>query len=287
MSAGREDFGIAIRSALLKKGARQKFSLFFLISLSIVLLILESFSINFMLSTRGVINDSIYRFSTFASAPVNIFSKTSDKIKSHFFIYNENEVLKREITFYKTEKLKNEFLKTQNKKLLEIFNMEDNISDEKVLSRVLLDKESPYLKSLVINHGAKHGISKGMPVLDGDYLVGKIVESNYFSSRILLLNDLNSRIPVMINSTGAQAIITGKGGKDPVLEYLPDSYIPENNLTVFTSGKDGIFRSGVPIGKIFVESDVVKVKLFSDPNQIGFVSVHIIDLNNKFKEGVK
>ena len=65
MSAGREDFGIAIRSALLKKGARQKFSLFFLISLSIVLLILESFSINFMLSTRGVINDSIYRFSTF------------------------------------------------------------------------------------------------------------------------------------------------------------------------------------------------------------------------------
>ena len=74
MSAGREDFGIAIRSALLKKSARQKFSLFFLISISFILLLLESLSLKFMSQTRGLINDGIYRVSTVATAPVNIFS---------------------------------------------------------------------------------------------------------------------------------------------------------------------------------------------------------------------
>ena len=281
MSAGREDFGIAIRSALLKKGARQKFSLFFFISISFVILFLDSSSIKFISSIRGLINDGVYRFSTVASAPVHIFSNTGKKVESHFYVHKENKILKEEIENYKSEKLEKEYLTTQNKELLKLFNMSNDIFETKVLARVLLDKESPYLKTLVINHGSKEGITKGMPVLDRKYLVGKIVETNYFSSRILLLNDLNSRIPVMIDSSNAQAIISGKGGNQPVLEYLPDSYIPENNLTVFTSGKDGILRGGVPIGKTFIDEGVVKVKLFSDPSQLAFVSVHILDLNRE------
>ena len=58
-----------------------------------------------------------------------------------------------------------------------------------------------------------------MPVLDGNYLVGRIVEVNYLSSRVLLLNDLNSRIPITFGENSTQAILTGKGGDDPKLEY--------------------------------------------------------------------
>ena len=94
MSAGREDFGIAIRSALLKKSARQKFSLFFLISISFILLLLESLSLKLMSQTRGLINDGIYRVSTVATAPVNIFSETGKILKSHFFVHKENKILK-------------------------------------------------------------------------------------------------------------------------------------------------------------------------------------------------
>ena len=284
MSAGREDFGIAIRSALLKKSARQKFSLFFLISISFILLLLESLSLKFMSQTRGLINDGIYRVSTVATAPVNIFSETGKILKSHFFVHKENKILKEELEQFKLEKLQTEFLKTQNKALLEIFNMEISIDETKILARVLLDKESPYLKSLVINHGSKDGIAKGMPVLGEKYLVGKIVESNYFSSRILLLNDLNSRIPVMIEDSGVQAIITGKGSYEPILEYLPDTYEPEEGQIVFTSGKDGIFKSGIPIGKTVVEHDSIKVKLFADPNQLDFVSVYLSNISKETKE---
>ena len=71
-----------------------------------------------------------------------------------------------------------------------------------ILSKVLIDKSSPYLKSIIINRGSKSGILKGMPVLDKEYLVGRVVETNYLSSRVLLLNDLNSRIPVTFGAEG-------------------------------------------------------------------------------------
>ena len=87
-----------------------------------------------------------------------------------------------------------------------------------------------------------------MQVLDKDYLVGRIVETNYLSSRVLLLNDLNSRIPVTFGEDGIQAILKGNGGNKPILEYLPEEYILEEGIEVFTSGKDGIFFPGSPIG---------------------------------------
>ena len=149
------------------------------------------------------------------------------------------------------------------------------------MAKVLIDKDSPYLKSIVINRGSKSGINKGMPVVDGNYLVGKIVEVNFLSSRVLLLNDLNSRIPISFGEESTQAILSGKGENKPVLEYLPDLYEPYGNLTVYTSGKDGVFLPGIPVGKTEMEELNVKVKLFSDPNQLSFVTVQLINTEKK------
>ena len=115
-----------------------------------------------------------------------------------------------------------------------------------------------------------------MPVLDKEYLVGRIVETNYLSSRVLLLNDLNSRIPVTFGEEGTQAILKGSGGTRPDLEYLPEDYVIEDGVDVFTSGKDGIFLPGSPIGTTTIEG---KVKLFSEPSQLSFVK---IDISRKF-----
>ena len=94
-------------------------------------------------------------------------------------------------------------------------------------------------------------------------LAGRIVETNYYSSRILLLNDLNSRIPVTLSSDGAQAILTGSGKKNPKLEYLPEEYEFKEDVNVFASGKERIFIPGTPIGKTTEKGDV---KLYVDPN---------------------
>ena len=169
-----------------------------------------------------------------------------------------------------------EFLSNQNKNLRKTLESDKDNSNEKTLAKVLLDKDSPYLKSIIINRGSNSGIAKGMPVIDGNNLVGKIVEVNYLSSRVLLLNDLNSRIPVTLGEEGAQAILTGKGGENPSLEYLPDQFIGQNDITVFTSGKDGIFVPGIPIGKTIIKDSKNFVKLFSQSSQLSYVTVQLL-----------
>ena len=277
MSSSRDDFGIAIRSALLKKGARQKFSLVFLLILAIIIFLLDTYQFKAINFTKILINDGIYRLTNISTAPFKLLPKLSDKIKETAFAMKENKALKAELENLKNKEFQVEFLKNQNDSLRKILESDVKIKEKSIIAKVLLDKDSPFLKSIIINRGSKSGINKGMPVVDGNYLVGKIVEVNYLSSRVLLLNDLNSRIPITFGEDSVQAILSGKGESKPVLEYLPELYEPYGNLTVFTSGKDGIFLPGIPVGKTEMDELDVKVNLFSDPNQLSFVTVQLIN----------
>ena len=279
MSSSRDDFGIAIRSALLKKGARQKFSLVFLLILAIIIFLLDTYQFKAINFTKILINDGIYRITNISTAPFKLLPKLNEKIKETAFAMNENKTLKAELENLKNKEFQVEFLKNQNDSLRKILESDVKIKGKSIIAKVLLDKDSPYLKSIVINRGSKSGINKGMPVVDGNYLVGKIVEVNYLSSRVLLLNDLNSRIPITFGEDSVQAILSGKGKSKPVLEYLPELYEPYGNLTVFTSGKDGIFLPGIPVGKTEMDELDVKVNLFSDPNQLSFVTVQLINIS--------
>ena len=280
MSSSRDDFGIAFRSALLQRGAAQKFSLVFLIILASIIFLFDVYGFSFMKPVRSIINDGIYRISLVASSPSRIVPQAADGITNLFNIKKENEKLKKQLEIYRQKELNVEFLTNQNKNLRKILESEESYlkKENMVLSKVLIDKGSPYLKSIIINRGSKSGVLKGMPVMDKDFLVGRIVETNYLSSRVLLLNDLNSRIPVTFGDEGVQAILKGSGGNRPVLEYLPEDYLIEENIDVFTSGKDGIFFPGTPVGITTKEGEV---KLFSESSQLSFVKV---DLSKQSKE---
>ncbi len=281
MSSSRDDFGIAIRSALLKKGARQKFSLVFLFIVALIIFLLDAYQFKLIKFSRTLINDGIYRLTNISTAPFKLIPTINSKIKEVFFALDENKVLKIELEQLKNKEFQVEFLKNQNDSLRKILESDVKIKGKSTLAKVLLDKDSPFLKSIVINRGSKSGINKGMPVVDGNYLIGKIVEVNYLSSRVLLLNDLNSRIPITFGDDSTQAILTGKNKNRPVLEYLPELYTPRNDLTVFTSGKDGIFIPGIPIGKTEIDGTDLKVKLFSDPNQLSFVTIQLIKVREE------
>ena len=279
MSSSRDDFGIAVRSALLKKGARQKFSLVFLLIVATIIFFLDANQFKAINITKKLINDGIYRLTNISTAPLKFLPVVNDKIKETAFAIKENKKLKVELENLKNKEFQVEFLKNQNDSLKRILESDVKIKGKSILAKVLIDKDSPYLKSIVINRGSKSGIRKGMPVVDGNYLVGKIVEVNYLSSRVLLLNDLNSRIPITFGENSIQAILSGRGESKPVLEYLPDLYEPYGNQTVFTSGKDGVFLPGIPVGKTEMDELNVKVKLFSDPNQLSFVTIQLINIS--------
>ena len=272
MSASRDDFTIAIRSALLQKGARQKFSLFFFICLSILILFLDSFPSKFVDSTRSVLYDSIYRISSLATSPFKFLSFLSEKGKLQFTIYSENKMLREKLYALEKKEYKEQYLASELKNVKEHLSSESKKFNS-ILAKVILDKESPFLKSVIINRGSRYKIKKGMPVVAGTFLVGRIVEVNYLSSRVLLLNDLNSKISVVIAPSSVQAILSGNGEKYPILEYLPENFAASVDKSIFTSGKDGVISPGIPVGKTFTEDDEVKIKLFEDPNQLSFVSV--------------
>ena len=285
MSSSREDFGIAIRSALLQRGARQKFSLFFLICISALIFFFDSYPNKVMDNTRSFLNDAVYRISSAASSPFRFASFIQTKTKDHFYIYRENKILKEELNVLRSKELNLKFLKNQNKSLEKILEIESDqiIQDSAVVAKVLLDKDSPFLKSIIINKGSKSGIKKGMPVSASKHLVGRVVEVNFLSSRVLLLNDLNSKIPVTIEPKGIQAILSGNGTENPILEYLPESYEIQNGNLIFTSGKDGIFNPGISIGTTEIQNEKILVNLLSDPNQINFVSI-TLESSGKVRE---
>ena len=274
MSTSRDDFGIVIRSALLQRGAKQKFSLFVLILLSLFIFVLDNSNLKPIKILRSLINDGIYRISAVSSSPIKFSGVSKDFFVKHIFTYQENERLRKELEDLKSKDFQSSFLEAENNKLQDVLELEKKSPFSVVNAKVILDKNSPYLNSVIINKGSNSGIKLGMPVLNEGYLAGRIVEVNFVSSRILLLNDLNSRIPVTVSPSGTQAILSGIGKREPSLEYLPDNFIlgDKENL-VFTSGKDGVLFPGIAVGKIVLEDNKKLVKLFADPDQINFVSV--------------
>ena len=280
MSVSRDDFSIAFRSALLQRGASQKFSILSLIIIATIIFFLDVYGFAVVKTARGLINDLVYRVSYLASSPTRMFPSLNNEISNHFNLKKENEELRKVIEKYKALELNLEYLTNENQNLKKVLNAENisNVSNI-ILAKVLVDRNSPFLKSIIINKGSKEGIEKGMPVTKDNNLVGRVVETNYLSSRVLLLNDLNSRIPVTLDSDNSQAILSGGGTAKPKLEYLPEGYEFTDDVNVFASGKDGIFNSGTPIGETTIEGEV---NLFVDPNQLSFVTVILKKNDRKF-----
>ena len=280
MSVSRDDFSIAFRSALLQRGASQKFSILSLIIIAIIIFFLDVYGFGVVKTARGIINDLVYRVSYLASTPTRIFPSLNSEITSHFYLKKENEELRKVIAKYKALELNLEYLTNENQNLKKVLNAENisNVSNI-ILAKVLVDRNSPFLKSIIVNKGSKEGVQKGMPVTKDNNLVGRVVETNYLSSRVLLLNDLNSRIPVTLDVDNAQAILSGGGTAKPKLEYLPEGYEFTDEVNVFASGKDGIFNPGTPVGETTVDGEV---DLFVDPNQLSFVTVILSQNKKKF-----
>ena len=274
MNTSRGDFGIAFRSALLQKGTQQRFSLIALIFFSILLIFLETIEIKPLNIVRSFIKDVIYRGSIIISSPSKGTKYVFSEIGEHISLYDNYKVIKKENTILKNKIIENSYLTLENNQLKKLLDDQIALSSNIVSARVMLDKKSPYLNSLIINSGSNKDIKNGMAVLDGKNFIGRIVDVNFFSSRVLLVTDLNSKIPVIIEPSGNHAILSGHGDIEPTLEYLPKNEDINKGDTIFTSGKEGIFSPGIPIGEV-LDINKKNVQLLSEINQITFVNIKV------------
>ncbi len=273
MATGRDDFVIAIRSAFLKKKDKQKFSLLTFIVLSIFVIALSNFNFKVIQLVKLGVNEVIYRTSHIASIPENKIAGITSKIKSHMDLYESNQKELIKIENSEQLKLQNKFLITENKKLREL--IDESINSREIFAKVLIDKDSPYLKSVVLNKGTKDKVKIGMAVIDDVYLVGQIIEVNYSNSRALLLSDLNSKIPSVLEPDDIQAVVSGTGSSFGTIEHTQIDYkegLKNKEIIVYTSGQGGLFKPGIPIGKIDNNSEG-KINFFSDFTQLNYVKI--------------
>ena len=274
METSRDDFVIAIRSAFLKKGTQQRFSLLSLIFFSIIFLILGNLNFKVINYLKIGINEIVYRSSFIVSGPENFIKDNYLIAKNHLNLYKENEINKSELKKLRAKNLLNKFIVSENQRLKSVFD-DYQVKSDTIFAKVLSDKGSPFLKSIIVNKGSKHGLNLGMIAMDGEYLVGKVVEVNYLSSRVLLLSDLNSKIPVIVEPTEIFAILSGTGKDHGVIQYSKKNEEIQNKSIIYTSGAGSLFKAGIPIGRINTNylSEEKKVEFFADFSQLRFVKI--------------
>ncbi len=282
MQASRDDFVIAIRSAFLKKENKQKFSLLALIFLTFIILVSEKFNFKPIDYLKISLREVAYRSTFIVSVPENFVKKSYVTIVKHFNVYDENKLLKEKLDFELSKNYNFEYILEENKRLKSTIE-ETNILTSEIIGKVLVDKKSPFLRSVIINRGSKDRVELGMAVMDKSYLIGKVVEVSFTTSRVLLLSDLNSKVPVDIMPNNIQSILSGTGDNEGVIQYTRQQDLIEENAIAFTSGAGGLFKSGIPIGKIFKDPSNNKtlVSFFSDFSQLRYVKII------SFKEGTE
>ena len=281
MASSRDDFIIAIRSAFLKKSTQQKFSLLTLVFVSIFTIILSSFDFKFIRYLKAGISEAVYRSSFIVSIPENFLKNTFFEIKEYSSFFQNYKSNKEELNELKSKSISDQITQYENKELKELIN-NYTLSSDKLLAKIIVDHDSPYLKSIIINKGSKDNIKIGTNIYDRSYLVGRVVEVNYKTSRVLLLSDLNSNVPVTIAPQNIQAIITGTGKNYGEIKYIKEGIsklILEDSI-VYTSGTGAIFKSGIPIGRIDVadtgSSKKFKVDFYSDFGQLKYVFAELV-----------
>ena len=227
------------------------------------------------------INELVYRSSFVVSIPENFIKNTFIEVVDYSTFFKDYKNNKKELSDLQSKNISSEIIQFENKELKELINDYVSSSD-KILAKIIVDQDSPFLKSIIINKGSKDNIKIGTNIYDQAYLVGRVIEVNYKTARVLLLSDLNSNVPVTIAPQNIQAIITGSGDSHGEIKYIKagiDNKFNEKSI-VYTSGTGAIFKSGIPIGKLQLNdnetTDKFYVEFYSDFSQLKYVFAEVI-----------
>jgi rod shape-determining protein MreC len=262
-----------------KKTLNSNYSFVFFVILSITLITLD---------TKNILKSSIIQFKI-----VNLIFFTKDiflsnlpnldKLKISFTskekLILENKFLKETIKQNNLFKLKSEKLEIENNILRKELSLMPPQLENYVLVKVIADTQTQYKKTIIINAGKNMNIKKGDAALTYKGLVGSVIEVYDQYSRVLLISDINSKIPVRVGENNKKAIISGNNTSRINLLYLKENSFFNDGDIVYTSGDGGYFNPGIPVGVIKKENNNVYINLLNDLSQVQYINIFI----NQFK----
>ncbi len=165
-------------------------------------------------------------------------------------------------------------LQLENARLRALMGVRTDPPIPMVPGRTILEARGPFSNARLVDVGASRGVTEGNPVLSDHGLVGRVVGVAPGASRVLLLTDAESRVPVLLPRINGRAILTGDGGPNPTLAFLRAHDALREGDRILTSGDGGVFPRGLPVGSVVRGFDGEwRVALDSDEAPVDFVQV--------------
>lgn len=224
--------------------------------------------------TRKVGDHVVAPVSTWVSAPSRWTQSGAAAVREYFFAVSENRRLRTELKAAQEWRAKAIALEDSNERYRALLGLKVNPPIPMVTGLAVADSRGPFANSRLVNVGSEMKVEVGNPVLNENGLVGRVVGVAEGVSRVLLLTDVSSRTPVLIDRTNSRAILIGDGGPNPRLDYLRGQDPVKENDPVLTSGDGGVLPRGIPIGRAVKGLDGRwRVVLAADSGSIDYVRI--------------
>lgn len=261
-----------------------RLSLVFMLTLAIALLLLGRAETYVFDRARQVATDMAAPLLELASRPVAATRRLIERTDEYAYVFDENERLREEnarLMEWRDVALKLEAKLARYEALL---NVQVDPEIKYLSGRVISDNGGPFVETVIVNVGAEKGVKSGQAVIDTEGLVGRVVATGPKASRVLLLTDLNSRIPVTIEPAAYKAILAGDNTDWPRLDYVSNAGSVSPGDRVVTSGDGGLIPPGLPIGLVIQTDDgLLRVQTFAERNRLDFVRLLQYDFPNQIK----
>lgn len=249
-----------------------RLSLIIMTAFSIALLLLGRAEAYIFDEARTKVAEAAAPVMELLSSPIAAARGWIGDFEDYLNVYEQNRRLREEnsrLLAWKSAALQLEQTAARYEALLNV-QLEPGIGY--ITGRVIADAEGPFVHTFIVNAGTDDGAAEGQAVVDTDGLIGRVVGAGRSASRILLINDLNSRIPVLVETGQYRAVMAGNNTREPLLLYLPEKADVRAGQRVVTSGHGGMFPPGLPVGEVVEgEGGEYRVRPFAEQSRINFV----------------
>ena len=243
----------------------QRFAFLGFVALSFALMLLSKAESSAIERMRLAIVDAVSPVLFVLSQPVQAVGQAADAVENFFVVYEDNRRLREENARLVQWVQEARRLGVENATLRAQLEYVPDKRSQFVTARVVADTGGAFFHSLLINAGARQFIRRGQAVIWQGGLIGRIAEVGERTSRVLLMTDINSRIPVVVESTGDRAIVRGDNSPRPVLLFLPNNTPISPGDRIVTSGHGGVYPPGLAVGAVAEVSDTkISVQPFVD-----------------------
>ncbi|MBC07716.1 rod shape-determining protein MreC [Thalassospira sp.] len=223
---------------------------------------------------RAASADLVSPVMNIVSRPAASINELTDKIYNLAHLYEENERLRRENQHLLAWQQAARNLSHENARLRDLAGYTSPPALHLVTSRVIADMGGAYAHSVMISAGSRDGVSKGQAVISDEGLVGRVAEAGYQASRVLLITDINSRVPVVVENSRDRAFLSGDNTNRPLLTFLTADAAVAPGDRILTSGHGGAFPPGIPIGVVSsVSENAVRVAPMFRRHQLEYLRV--------------